>query len=110
MLYSTTEVARLLGLHGSTVQHHSRNGVIPLRKIGGRCYLKEEDFIKIFGVSVGQITEYKYSVKEAAAIAGYTYAHFVELVREKKVPSILIGRKPRLCMSDIKNHVKYRSR
>ena len=101
--YTIKEVAKILGLGNTTLYHLHQRKILTFHRKGNELYLTDEDLIAFFGIGVNELREYKYSIKHAAAELGYSYGHFVVLVRNNKVPSMIIGGRARLNINCLKN-------
>ena len=95
-MYNISEMAEIFSLSKVRIHFLHRAGDLKLTKMHGRLYITDQGIKEQFGVSAKTLKErYTTPLKQAAAVAGYSYSGFAELFQKGKIHHIMVGRRPR---------------
>lgn len=86
------ETSRLACTPYATVKRDIESAVLPAYKVGRKYFIRQEDAERYSEGRRGLLAIEGYTIRQIMEIMPLSYAFVIELIREKKLPAVKVGR------------------
>lgn len=86
------EISRLAGTPYATVKRDIESAILPAYKVGRKYFIRQEDAAAYSEKRRGLQAIEGYTIREIMQVIPLSYAFIIELIRDKKLPAVKVGR------------------